>query len=151
MSFDMEPDHNEHAECRREIKQLQAEVSLLRTFAEECCEYAERNGYVADGSITSLGKYQFGIYAMYCRAREVLAMTGANEFRSLKADAARWRWIRNYLLAADVGDDCFAWGLVIEYENLEFAVGVTNFKQSVEQMIDAAIQDEADGIVSSPY
>ena len=30
MSFDMEPDHDEHAECRHEIKRLRAVVSKTR-------------------------------------------------------------------------------------------------------------------------
>ena len=30
MSFDMEPDHDEHAECRREIKALQGDNARLR-------------------------------------------------------------------------------------------------------------------------
>ena len=65
MSFDMEPDHDEHHECRREIHQLQDEVKRLRAFAEKFCPKCDGCGQLLlDGGVTEAD----GIKVKPCRA-----------------------------------------------------------------------------------
>lgn len=64
----------------------------------------------------------------------------------LKAQAARWRYLRRFLKVDEIGETAggvVVWGLIVHGEKLELEIGAHRARYTVEEFVDFAIHKKA--------